>query len=355
MNAIKLQRSNYFVLGLLVLVILTVDAFAARTPSLNGDPLVLYAVLFDYMLVVPFLCWLLLLRKQGKSIRKAAPLAIVGAAAAWIAVPASMRSEIWKAAWPLEAFFILLELAVIGFELRLAYRFAKRFREVSKREPNKGEALRTAMYESFGNGRTASLLLHDISMLYYLFFSWGRGKRQWGPSASSYTYHRKSGLTLYAIGITHLIVFEGVAMHFLLLQWSAWAAWFLSVADLWLLGLLWADYRASVLQPIVLSDGVLRIRYGLRLQADVPVDLILHAESSAEYRPSGAELRRAISPPLAVPNVSIELDKPLQANGLLFLPRSASAIYLAVDEPGEFVRAVNAARIEGASKSPIID
>jgi len=345
----KSKRSVYLLIALVSLILITDTAIVRLTASFAEDPILVYAVLFDFMLVIPFLYWVFVLRAQGKSIAKVAPWTIAGAAAAWVALPASMRGMVWHTVWPIEAAVIALEIAILGYELRIAYRFVRRFRLISKQEPNTGEALRIAMHEGVGKGKMANFLLHDLSMLYYLFFSWRRKKKSDAEdSVTSFTYHRKTSQTLYAAIITKLIVLEGAVMHLLLQMWSHWAAWIMTAADLWLLSLIWADSRASFLQPVKLVAGNLKLRYGLRIQADIPLSAIADVACSTEYSPDRNEQRDSAMPLLSAPNVRIELAHPMQIQGLLFLPRTVKYIYLALDEPKAFVQ-----RLKDRSERPL--
>jgi hypothetical protein len=337
----KLQRSGYWLLALVSLILILDTVLVRMTALSTEDPFLVYAVLFDFMLVIPFIYWLFILRVKGKSIAKAAPLLIAGVAAAWVALPASLHSTVWHAVWPIEAVVIVTEIAILGYEFRAVYRFVRRFRHVAKQEPDTWEALRITMYEGIGKGRLARLLLHDLCMLYYLFFSWGRKRKaDGGASVISFTYHRKSSQTLYAALITKVVVLEGLAVHLLLQQWSYWVAWIITAADLWLLALIWADSRASFLQPIKLDADKLKLRYGLRIQADVPLAAIAYVTCSTEYHPDQKELRESVFPLLSTPNVRIELAHPVQIEGLLFQPRTIKRIYLALDEPIAFVQEI---------------
>ncbi|MDG0809070.1 hypothetical protein [Cohnella rhizosphaerae] len=345
MAAVKLKRSGSFLFALVSLIFI-IDTALIRTTSLSAeDPILVYAVLFDFMLVVPFLYWAIVLRPKGASIAKVAPLPIVGAAAAWVALPESLRGMVWHTIWPIEAALAAAEIAIIGFELRILYRFVRRFRLVARQEPDTGEALRMAVHEGIGRGKLANFLLHDLSMFYYLLFSWKR-KRPSKDDASEarFTYHRNSSQTLYAAILTKIIVAEGLAMHLLLQQWSHWAAWIMTLADLWLLALIWADSRASFLRPVTLEADKLKLRYGLRIQADLPLSAIANAACSPEFHPDRTEQRDAATPLLSTPNVRIELSRPIQIQGLLFQPRTVKWIYLAVDEPSAFVQQLERAR-----------
>ncbi len=337
MAALKLQRSTFWFLAITMLILLT-DTISVRALSLaEEDTIFVYAVMFDFMLVIPFLFWLCILRKKGKSIAKIIPLPLAGALAVWLVLPATIRGGVWSAVWPVELLLMVAELAFIAYEIRIVYRVIKGFRSVSRQEPDTAEALRKAVHDRIGQGKLASLVLHDASLMYYLLFSWRRGHKINSGGAFLFSYHRNTNQVLYSAIITKIIVIEGIVVHLLLQQWSQWAAWILTIADLWLLALIWGDCRASVLQPVKIKGETVQLRYGLRIQADIRLKDIADVSSAREFHPDPKELKNAASS-LITPNIRIELKQPIKVNGLLFLPREATTIYLALDEPEAFVQ-----------------
>ncbi|WP_212961737.1 hypothetical protein [Cohnella xylanilytica] len=327
---------------LIATAILLSDTTLVRTlPSADNDRVLAYAVIFDFALVIPLLYWWLVARRKGKPVWKAIPFTGLGAVVAWLVLPAALKSRAFEVMWPLELSIVAFEVALIGYELRLLYRFIGRLRRVKRTEPETSEALRVAIREEFGDSKLAAFVLHDASLVYFLFFSWRR-RAKTEAAEPGYTYHRKTSLILYAGIITHMIAFEGAIVHLLVHQWSPWAAWLLTAADVWLLALLWADCRASALRPVRLSGGTIRLRYGLRIQADVPLEAIAEIASNSSFEPDAAEQRSFALPILGTPNVRIRFNRPLRVNGL-FWPRKAEGVYLAMDDPHAFVRDVRAA------------
>jgi len=104
-------------------------------------------------------------------------------------------------------------------------------------------------------------------------------------------------------------------------------------------------YRASGLTRIALGDDRLRIRFGLRLQADVPLERIASAEAALELRPSREERRSAAEASISMQpaNVRIRLHAPCRVESFLFLPRNVEALYLTIDDPRSFAAALNRA------------
>ncbi|MGF7033845.1 hypothetical protein J2T17_004793 [Paenibacillus mucilaginosus] len=335
----KLSRPALFLF--LAALILLLDCAAARwSHGASEDRLIAYAVLFDLMLVVPLLYWFLVARPAGKPFLRILPFAALGTFVSWLVLPAALKETAWTVYWPLELLLIAAEALILFYEGRLLYRAAGRFRELVGEEPDTAERLRRAVREVLGEGVVSSVLLHDALMLYYVFCTWTK-KADVTPSDSkkySYTYHRNNNQILYAAMLTKILLLETAALHLIVQTWSTAAAWLLTAADLWLLTLIWADCRASVLQPVRLSAGGLRLRYGLRIQADLPWNRIASVEGVEWDVRRPEERRAAVLPLFGTPNVRIRLRSPARVQGLLLLPCEVTAIYLSLDEPERFIQ-----------------
>lgn len=344
----KLQRPGVWFMVLAVLI-LTGDGVLTHWISRNTigisnqDELVIYAVLVDFMLVIPVAYWFLVLRRQGKSMTKILPLPILGAGIAWLVLPVSMRGQIWNAAWPVELVIISAEVAFIGYELRLLYRLIRSVRQYNREQAyDAGEALRAGIREVMGESKLGSVIQGDLSMIYYLFFSWKRKavSAKDGQQEAAFTYHKNTNLMLYSAIFTKVLVIEGVLVHLLVQQWSHPAAWIMSLMSLWVVAWIWGDCRSAALQPIQVQERQVRIRYGLRIQADIRYASIADVESSREYTPDSQEQKVSAMPVLGTPNVKLTFKEPVTVQGLLFLPRKVSQVYLAVDEPALLADAI---------------
>lgn len=340
---VEQRRTRAFLLfGAMALVIAGFDGFiAANMVPVPEDEWLAYGIAADFMLVLPGLYAWLVLRRKGQPLTQALPIVGIGGIIAWLILPETLRSE---AVWLKPAILATDALIVswVGWKVLTLLLTARR---VGSGGEDGAEALAEGVSKTWGSGKAASLLTHELTMIFYLFFSWGRSSKA-GASSESFTYYKENTQILVASILTKVILFEGVVMHLLVMQWSHALAWILTAADAWLLLLIWGDCRASVLRPVRVEDGSLRLRYGLRIQADVPYDAIESIESAREYHPDKQEQRRAALPVLGTPNVRIRLRRELDVQGLLFVPRKVSEIYLCVDRPSEFAQAVQGRRHE---------
>ena len=135
---------------------------------------------------------------------------------------------------------------------------------------------------------------------------------------------------------------EVVSVHLLARMWSERLAWVLTALGvygaLWLVG----DWRACKHGPIRLDDGVLRIRFGLRWRLDVPLSRV-----AALRPPTSKEMatKRAVDLRLALPGSRwqvLELDRPVEAEGIYGLRRTVRTLGLGLDEPTLLAAALEA-------------
>ncbi|MEC0242146.1 hypothetical protein P4H66_20285 [Paenibacillus dokdonensis] len=334
----SVNRAALLFIVCMCLILLT-DSYAVRRTSFGTDQQLLnYALLFDFVLVIPLMYWLLIVRKKGGGMLKVLQAAVPCIILAWIALPASGRSMLTAAPLPLKLTLTALEILMIAVEARLAFVLFKRFRGNLRLHGTTAEALRLSTAERQTKPSVfSSFIVNDILMVYYLIFSWKRKPVISEPDITLFSYHRKTGQIVLAAVFTHVIAIETFGMHLLVRQWSDIAAWILSAADFWLLSLLWADSRASVIQPLEVRQEQLRIRYGMRIQADVPYSRIAAIDTALEFHPDKNESRHAALP-VVTPNVRIELAEPMMVQTLLFMPRKVKTIYLALDEPSVFAQ-----------------
>ncbi|GIP28893.1 hypothetical protein J23TS9_40230 [Paenibacillus sp. J23TS9] len=332
----SVNRAALLFMVCMCLILLT-DSYAVRSFG-TDQQLLNYALLFDFVFVIPLMYWLLIVRKKGGGMLKVLQAAVPCIILAWIALPASGRSMLTAAPLPLKLALTALEVLIIAAEARLAYILFKRIRGNLRLHGSMVEALRLGTAEHQTKPSVfSSLIVNDILMVYYLIFSWKRKPVISEPGVTLFSYHRKTGQIVLAAVFTHVIAIEAFGIHLLVRQWSDIAAWILSAADLWLLSLLWADSRASAIQPLEARQEQLRIRYGMRIQADVPYGRITAIDTALEFHPDKEESRHAALP-VVTPNVRIELAEPIMVQTLLFMPRKVKTIYLALDEPSAFAQ-----------------
>jgi len=339
----------YRYLPIILLILLVDSSILLFHPSAN-DKLLAYAVVFDLVIVVPLLYVWFYVRSGTKPLWTALPLPIIGAALAWVLLPQEHKAIALQA----ELFLLPIEAGLLLFEGRLLIKAFRSYRTLRHTEVDRFEALRTLVQQKLGKGKPASLLLHDLTALMAIAGSWGvraRAERQMITDAATsdvsdsdgavFTYHRESSRVVYAALFTKILLIEGFLVHLLVMQWSTLAAWILTVFDLWLLFYIWADCRLSLIRPIRLTSHTLHLRCGLQIQADIPLASIESIQYAMSFEIPKEEQATSASL-VGSANIRIQLREPLPITSMLFMPLTVSTIYLTMDQPKPFIRALEA-------------
>ncbi|WP_127530590.1 hypothetical protein [Paenibacillus kobensis] len=337
-------RRPFFIFVLAALFIYTFDNLVIRNPSLQHQPgsdwVLSAAVMIDFIVIVPLLFYWLVARRQSKTVLTAAaplakvmPWAALGAVIAWL----SLHNRMQVSLWTVELILLPVEALFIGWELRSAISVYRKLRKQQQTES--GQPLPEALAAVLGPGKLKAYIRHDVSVLYYLLGSWKAVVPKSRPGEQVFTYHRTTGLFVTFALLTKVLLFEAVVVHLFVRMWSETLAWIATFGTVWLIALIWADCRRSALEPVRLTGSSVKIRHGLRLQADVPYSLIASVQTGIELKPSKQQRRDSAEPMLGTANVCIVLREPFIVEGLLFQPRQVTFIYLTLDEPEAFAGA----------------
>ncbi|OXM15271.1 hypothetical protein [Paenibacillus herberti] len=292
------------------------------------------AITLDFMLVLPLLLVLLGKRPLRRSITMSIPMILLGYIAVYLMLPPSDRTGIA----PIGKIIIPLELALLTLQ---AYRFGRillRARHVG-REGNSGsplDSIRQDIQSAFGTTFVSAMLTHELSVFYSLVFSWTKASpTPLDPTA--FSTHRHSGRLVLVLIFSKLLLLEGVALHFLLHQFSPILAWITSLSNLYLILLMVADYRAMRLYPIQVAQQELRIQYGLQLVGRIKPDELLSVSHISNLELSPEEKRSAFVPSGTDSNVMLILTQKIPITGMFGRILHLDRICLHVDEPDAFI------------------
>lgn len=223
------------------------------------------------------------------------------------------------------------EAALLVFLVRRAMRAARAMRGPT----DPAEALAAASEALLGRGRPAEIVASEASFLYFALWGWRR-EPDVPPGSTAVTVHRTSGWGSMLFGIVVLIVAEGLGVHLFLRDRSLAAAWAFTALDLYSIVWLFGDYQAMRLRPILASPGRLRLRWGLRWNAELALESITRIE---RLSPGDSPRRRPRTLRIAAleePQYRIILAERIAARGVFGIRKSISAVDLHVDEPAIF-------------------
>jgi hypothetical protein len=297
--------------ALIALTIVTVCAVIARSHTPNID-VAAWGVTFDLTLTIPLVWYVVVVRSGAARAVTLIPVFVVCVALAAVVVPRGQQQ-----------FLHDLRYLSAPLEIVTLFLLAKRLAKVRDVE--------SATRAMFGNSRAADFVSSELSILWYALFCWRR------QPADGVTVHKRNGWGTIVACILMMIGFESIGMHLLVQLWSVKAAWIVTALDvygaLWLIG----DYHALRLRPTYAAGGVLHLRYGLRWNADIPLDLIEGIDelrSESEWKRQGV-LKMAM---LDEPKFLVRLREPVKVNGLAGIRRTIHAVAILPDDAETFDR-----------------
>ena len=187
-------------------------------------------------------------------------------------------------------FWILpfLEIGLLGFAGYKAWRMMRIYKKIKRENTDVHLVLKEVFVELLGQSFLSRAAAFEASVVYYAFLGWIPP----APDKNVFSYHKKRGTgAVYGV-FAFLIIAETFVLHVLIANWSVVAAWVFSLSSVYVLILLIAQYKATYLRPIVVSDGFLRIRCGLFSDADIPLSDVVEFECRQDS-PLPKEIRQA--------------------------------------------------------------
>ncbi len=285
----------------------------------------------DLVVVVPLAYWLLVLRRGRLPVVTLLPILLLSVAAASWLLPSDRHGALRM----LEALAAPLELGLLAWIGWRAVRAIREARRDATADPI--DRLRHAAFEVTRNDWMAVLFATEIAVFSYALGSWRSGAH--APAGTrAFTHHQRSGYGGIVLAFLILLACEGFAVHFLLLQWNVLAAWIFTASSVY--GALWlvADYRATVLRPILVGDRSLRVRAGFRYSLEVPLaQVVAVAREKPEFGRESVNLTF-----LGTPTRWLTFSEPVGAEGPYGFRRRVRAIGIEPDDPAGFDRALEA-------------
>ncbi len=332
MYAVARQRRA----GLLGFVGLVTGVYLAALAVVNqlsrveaGAGIVAFALTLDLVVLVPLAYYLLVLRRWRLPIVTLVPVVVLSALLASRVLPADQQGALRV----FEMLAVPMEIGLLGWIGWRAARALRNARRDASADPM--AQLRQAAFEVTRNDRIAALFASEIAVFSYALGSW-RSRAHVPAGTMAFTHHRRSGHGGIVFGFMAVMLAEGLAVHFLLAHWSPLAAWILTIGTAY--GALWlvADYRATVLRPILLSEQDLHLRAGFRFDLKVPLTQVVAI--SREKPEFGKESVNFTF--LGTPTHWLTLSEPMDAEGPYGFRRRVRALGIEPDEAAEFDRAL---------------
>ena len=230
---------------------------------------------------------------------------------------------------------LALDAAVIACEAR---RLVRAFRAARGASTRPYDWFAEAFKVLAPGGRAAHLAGIEGATWYYALFSW-RARPDAPVGRHAFSYHRESGFLALVGVIAALLPVEAFAVHLLVAQWSTIAACLLTATSLYALLWLVAAARASVLNPLLVDDETLTVRWAAFVCEDVPLHLVTGVGAAAPDVPKRERLDLGV---MGAPPCWIELSEPLEVRTFAGTRRPVRAINVSPDNAAAFKRLVGA-------------
>ncbi len=314
-------RSAAFIL-LMFGVIGTAIILSTRLLTLENPEVVALGIALDLTLTLPVAFYLLIARPKSWRIITVAPVAVVGFLIAHTLLPADQRDALKVIEWIL----IPVELLLVTIVFLKIRRVLGAARGVAKTDPV--QLMQDAAHEVLPSNFAAAALATELAVFHYTFFSW-RGGKHIPEHSIPIGIHQRGNHGAILVVLFMVAIAEGLAAHFLLGLWSGVAAWIMT--GLGVYGVLWliADYRATILRPVLIDGQQLRLRAGLRFRGVIEQTQI---ESHCSQRPETGNSFVSFTL-LTEPTHWIKLRKEASFEGPYGIRKKALYVGLTPDEP----------------------
>ncbi len=186
----------------------------------------------------------------------------------------------------------------------------------------------------------AHIVAAEVAVFYYALFSW-RAKPETSRDSQTFSCAEASGYSFLGTMLILLILCEGAPLHFLLLHYSAAAAWIVTGLDAY--GILWAvaTIRAVRLRAILVDEHWVRLRIGVVWEADIPRQDIVSCRRAIYTTAPSKKPGYLKAVVLNDPQYIIELSRPTLVVGFYGQRRTVTQIGVAVDQAEAFAAALN--------------
>ncbi|HUF05359.1 MAG TPA: hypothetical protein VMM38_14440 [Aridibacter sp.] len=316
--------------GLVAAAAVVVSGWIRAVPQ---PDLLASAIAIDLLITVPLAFYFLVARRYSLSLPAFAPVIGAGWLIAYLVLPEGHRSPLLVA----EAGALFFEVAIVVWITRKVWKAAKA-PDSALSDPLSN--LRRIAGETIGNQRLGSIAGTELAVFFYSLFSW-RSSPSVPDGSVGFSYHKRSGQGAMTFALLFLLAAETVVVHVVVSFWSVPAAWVITALSIY--GGLWilADFRASMLRPVLIAGDSILFKAGLRYDVEVPLDLV---EGVAPAKP--AERPKVSTVLLGEPTHWIVLSDTCRAEGVLGFQTEFRAIGFSPDDPAAFEEAM-AERITG--------
>lgn len=328
---VRLRPALWFA-GLFLLVVLVEHAIT-RQPVFRQQPLLPLAVVFDLLVGVPVLFYVLVVRRYQWPLTTVATA--VGACLAlvhWL-IPVAQQPSLSVLKW-LPA---VLELATLGVLATKGRRLVQAYRALETTEAGFLPRARLVLPQVLG--RAGALLVAELDMLYYAVLGWG-ARPSVAAEDTTFSNHRDSGFGAFVAMLAGVLAIETAGLHLLVHHWSPQAASWLLCLDGYSLLLVIAHGHAVRLNPTLLTAERLTLRVGFVWTVEVPRTAVVGIVRLRDTPPPTAGTLHLTKLLFTTPNLLLTFAAPVVVTGPYGIRRTARRVAIYLDQPQPFMAAL---------------
>ncbi len=285
------------------------------------------AVPFDLMVCVPLAFYLLVVRPRRLSPVFVLPVIYLGAAVSAYVVP-SVEASLLAVLLPAT---LVVDAAILGHE---GLRLVRAFQAARSTSDRPLDWFEKPLLELARNERVAHLTALECTIWYYLLGSW-RTSPFVPVGSRAFSCHRQNGFLALSGVIMALLPIETAVIHVLVAQWSPVAACVLTAISLYTLAWFAGNTRAVVLNPLLVDNETLTVRWGAFFEEVIPLDAIARIDTNKPDIPKGQLMDMGT---MGSQPFWIVLDKPQPMRGLTGKVRLVRAVNVSPDDSAGFRR-----------------
>jgi len=216
-------------------------------------------LLADFVVTIPALYYFIVVRPLKIAAKSVLAVISVCCIVAYLVLPQQQRDYILQ----IRKLTAVAELLFIIYAVKRISKIKASYKINQAKFPDPIFNLRAAMAHEFGNSLGVKVLASELAVLRYGLLFWKKEKSGL-TEANTFTTHKDFGyIALWCIFLLAVSV-EITAVHLLLLRWSHTAANILTALSLYGTIFLIADLSAILKRKVVITNGQLILRTGLR-------------------------------------------------------------------------------------------
>jgi hypothetical protein len=334
-----IHSQRYFLIfGIPVLIIASMIFLASSNAFKQNSNSLAIGITLDLIVTVPFLYYLFI-RKTQIPKTTIVPFIILGMVICSFILPVENQQylSLFKT-WV----FPVIELSVIIYVIYNVKKGIQSYQHKKEETLDFFTRLKNTCYEILPK-RAVIPVVTEIAVFYYGFFHWKKNVLK----ENEFSYHKNSGSITLLVALLLIIAVETVTLHVLLAKWSSNVAWILTLLSIYSGFQIFGFLKSMPQRPIRIEKDKLILRYGIMVEAVIPIKDINYIEVSSRDIELDTETRKlSFLGALESHNIILHLKEENSLIGLYGMQRKFKRLAFFIDQKAVFKDQLNAILIK---------